>query len=220
MLEYLEVKKRLERLSAQNLLLNRDAHYRMAPYNRLTKSLAEITATNTRQSAVLVAVYPKANAQAHLVLIKRPPYNGAHGGQISFPGGKKELEDDSLMRTALRETYEEVGVLVDEQKVECELSQLYIPPSRFYVTPYLAFLDNEPEFAKDTREVEQIIQLPIEQLINENNVAVKSIRSSTTNIKFKAPYFNFFGFEVWGATAMILNELKEALLKSYEEELL
>jgi 8-oxo-dGTP pyrophosphatase MutT (NUDIX family) len=189
-------------------LLATDAHIKMAPLERITylkdKSYTE---KKPRNAAVLMLVYPK-NDLAHLALIVRNTYPGVHSSQISFPGGKEELEDATLEITALRETEEEVGIAMDKVEVIRQCSEIYIPPSNFLVTPYLGFATENLQFTPNPDEVKRVLELPIHQLLNDEIIVqTKMTTSYATNID--VPAFQVEKYVVWGATAMILSELKE-----------
>jgi 8-oxo-dGTP pyrophosphatase MutT (NUDIX family) len=81
----------------------------MASSDRLLKNFPRLPGKDAHIAAVLILLYPY-NGSIYTVFMQRPDYNGVHGGQISFPGGKKEPEDENVIKTALRETYEETGV--------------------------------------------------------------------------------------------------------------
>lgn len=185
-----------------------EAHKKMAPYKRPNvKDVFENKNINPRLSAVTLLFYPK-NDSIHFCLTQRPDYDGMHSGQISLPGGKTEPEDKSLKHTALRETYEEVGINSDSITVLGELSQVYIPPSNFMVTPFLCYLDTEPTF-NTNHEVVEIIEPSIKDLINSENLSTKQVSSNYGN--FKVPAYSFNGKIVWGATALILSEFEMLL---------
>ncbi|MGB2128558.1 MAG: NUDIX hydrolase [Flavicella sp.] len=160
-------------------------------------------------AAVLALFYPNDSGKATIVLTKRATYNGTHSAQISFPGGKKEETDTSLSDTALREAFEEVGVSTDKVQVVKKMTDLYVPPSNFLITPYLAFTNKRPEFVKN-HEVAKIIEVTLELLLNDDSIRHKT---KTNNIGHALiiPYFQFESEEIWGATAMILNEIKELI---------
>jgi len=154
--------------------------------------------------------YPDRNHQVNLVLILRKTYEGVHSGQVGFPGGKLEIHDTSLKMAALRETHEEIGVASSNIKVLTALTELYIPPSNFYVQPYLGISSSNLSFYKDDAEVEEIIEVPIKHFFNEGLVISKKV-STSYNIDVEVPAFYFNDYVVWGATAMILSEIKDLL---------
>ncbi len=94
----------------------------------------------------MAAFYPDLNEETHLLLIKRQGGNGVHAHQIALPGGKYESFDFDLKETALREAYEEVGILKTQIRSVRALSSLYIPPSNFIVQPFMALYDKAITF--------------------------------------------------------------------------
>lgn len=162
----------------------------------------------TRISAVLLNLYPHKN-DIYFPLILRPKYDGTHGGQVAFPGGQVEPQDENLARTALREAQEEVGIKAIDVEVVGELSKIFIPPSNFWVTPYVGFLSYRPDFFPDKREVDKVIEVSLTDLIE--NITVQERLIQVRQHKLKT-----FGFEiekewVWGATALMLYEFLEVL---------
>ncbi len=192
----------------QNDLPGFDAQKTMSPSIR--EDLMGNTApnSNTRQSAVLILLFPNGNS-IDTLLIKRPVYDGPHSGQVSFPGGKFDEADSDIKATALRETFEEVGVNPTDINIIGQLTQLYIPVSNMMVHPFVGVINFKPEFNPNTQEVERIIYAPIKQLTNPKNRSVEVITSHQKLIT--APYFNISKEFVWGATAMILAELVEII---------
>jgi len=139
----------------------------------------------------------------------RASYDGAHSAQISFPGGKKELTDTDLKSTALRETKEEVGIPENDIYIVRELSKTYIPPSNFWVSPFLAICKKTPTFILN-HEVEKSIEVAVSDLINDNSIISKKM--STSYMKnIDVPCFKLNNYIVWGATAMILSEIKDLI---------
>ena len=193
-------------------LLGELAHLKMVPPER-ADLIADIdfNTLNPKKSAVLMLLYPK-NDNMHLVLIKRNVYKGTHSAQISFPGGKFEADDMVFENTALRETFEEVGVPANTVQIIRAFTQTYIPPSNFMVYPYLGFCQVTPIFIPDLREVGDIIELAIDDLLDEKLCVNKRLNTSYS-IDIEVPCFEIAGHLVWGATAMILSELKETLKK-------
>ncbi len=189
-----------------------DAHIKMAPPERseLIRNL-DLTAINAKRAAVLMLVYP-ADGIPELVLIRRNSYKGVHSSQIAFPGGKIEANESSLS-AALRETHEEIGVPKDRIAIIRPFSEVYIPPSNFLVSPYLGICHEPPSFNADPREVVGIIPLPIHDLLNDSHMEVRRMPTSYSQ-SIDVPCFIVGENTVWGATAMMLSELKEVLKAS------
>ncbi len=185
------------------------AQYRMASKARPRLQEALARATRQYQSAVLLYLYPRQGSWS-TVLMKRPEYDGTHAGQVSIPGGRLE-RGETHTQAALREFREETGVAVDSHQLLGGLSELFIPPSSYMVRPFVAYTTAEPRFQPDPVEVEQIIELPVATLMDEATVRRGSVRLDT-GVRVKTPYFYVQGHVVWGATAMILSELKQVLL--------
>lgn len=186
-----------------------EAQFKLAPKMRLDYNTRRNTADKPKIAAVLALFYPNQKNKVSLLLTKRANYNGTHSGQISFPGGKVENSDLNLKETALRETFEEVGVLQEEIHVIREITEVYIPPSNFFVTPFIGVLNYKPVF-KLNSEVAKIIEIPFSDLLDDNKIASISITNSYMK-DTTVPCFNIDGSIIWGATAMILSEIKELL---------
>jgi len=164
----------------------------------------------SRKAGVMALFYPDVTAQTKLILILRKTYKGVHSGQVGFPGGKHEIEDANMKITALRETEEEVGVPIKNIKVIKTLTQLYIPPSNFTVHPFLGYATKTPNFVKQDSEVEDLIEVSLQDFINDNNV-VNTYVTTSYNDETEVPALKLNDFIVWGATAMMLSELKDLL---------
>jgi len=189
-----------------------DAHEKMTPYQRKSAKEALELNLQPRIAAVLILIYLKENT-LFFTLTKRKKYNGHHSGQISFPGGKNE-NDESIKETALRETEEEIGIEKNSISIIGKLTQVYVPPSNFIINPFIGYIDYSPQFEKQEREVESILEVPIEQLLDDCNVKIKKIpltKYAKKNIEMEAPYFELNKQIVWGATAVILSEFKDLL---------
>ena len=196
----------------KNLPLPAEAsQFKMAPSIRIEQLKKYKSAMKqAKQSAVLALFYPDLERQTKFALILRRAYNGVHSSQVSFPGGKVEDSDIDLEFTALRETHEEIGVDPSNVTVLKGLTQVYIPPSNFVVQPFLGFTNNTPSFELQEDEVADLIEVPIPDLINEENVVNKTV-STSYNYNMKVPAFMLNGHIVWGATAMMLSEVKDLL---------
>ena len=194
-------------------LLSTDAHAKMAPLERISYLKEEnYQDKNPRQAAVLMLFYPK-NNQTHLALIVRNTYPGVHSSQIGFPGGKVEESDLNLEETALRETHEEVGIHREKVEIIKSFSQIYIPPSNFLVAPFMGISQQELTFVPDLHEVKRVLEFPLEDFLSEKSITrVKMTTSYATDIE--VPAFMVDKYVVWGATAMMMSELKETIKSS------
>lgn len=186
-----------------------DAQFLLAPKLRLRYDAQKIAANNPRKAAVLALFYPNENHETTFLLTQRASYNGTHSAQISFPGGKVEQNDTNLQETALRETTEEVGISSENIEIIRELTDVYIPPSNFLATPFIGIIKCKPVFVLN-REVDKTIEVLLSDLLNNDNITSEILDTSYMK-KTKVPCFRFDDFIIWGATAMILSEIKELL---------
>ena len=186
-----------------------DAHFKLAPELRLKYDKDKINANNPKKAAVLAFFYPNKNNDTCFLLTKRASYKGTHSAQVSFPGGKTEKSDINLEETALRESFEEVGIHPNSVKIIRELTDVYIPPSNFLATPFIGYTERTPNF-KINNEVHKAIEVLVADLLNDKNIASTSI-SNTYMKNISVPCFKLSNHIVWGATAMMLSEIKELL---------
>jgi 8-oxo-dGTP pyrophosphatase MutT (NUDIX family) len=200
-MELTKVVKKIERL-LKDPLPGRIGHLTMLPQPVDEKRFS--VRDDHRKGAVLMLFYPDAS-NSFVPFIKRPEYPGVHGGQISFPGGKWEPEDSDLSVTALREAEEEIGVYAEKVTLLGKLSDVYIPPSNFLVSPFIGFVSHKPDFRPDPTEVERIISCPFPLLLDKEIRKLTQVKGSS-GLSFEAPYFDIEQEVVWGATAMILGE--------------
>jgi len=142
--------------------------------------------------------------------MRRPDYSGIHSRQISLPGGKFEKTDRDLVETAIREAKEEVGIEPSAVNIIGTLTPLYIPPSNYIVTPVAGWSEHRPEFIRDPREVEEIIEISLADFLDDRNIKTKRIKlflGLSTNL----PCYYIGGNIIWGATAMMLSEFRTIL---------
>lgn len=156
-----------------------------------------------RMSAVLILIYPSQHGFT-IPLIQRPEYNGVHSRQIALPGGKFETSDPSIIHTALRETHEEIGISPEKIKIIGQLTQFYVGASNYMIQPVVGFLNENPKFILEPREVAEILEAPVDHLMQASTK--KETELNVRGITLIAPYFEVKEKIVWGATAMILNE--------------
>lgn len=206
--DFLRCIPKLER----EILMGEAAHVLMTPPERadIMKTL-DIMKVNPRKAAVMMLFYPR-NEKTNIILILRNAYKGVHSSQIAFPGGKVEDFDASLMHTALRETHEEIGVSPEKITVIRPFSEVYIPPSNFMVSPFLGYSNETLIFKLDPNEVAGVIEFPIEDFLDDSIVVNQKMDTSYSQ-SIDVPSFKIKEHYVWGATAMMLSELKETLKK-------
>lgn len=183
----------------------------MAGLRRITQQEAMTVPKDANLAGVLIFLYP-VDDQPYLVFMKRTEDGGVHSGQISFPGGKSEKSDPSIEFTALREASEEVGIHSDEVTLLGRLTDLYIPPSNFLVTPIIGCSLNKIEFIADPMEVAEIIEIPLSSFKDKYSRSTAHIFINE-GLQFDAPCFKIEEYIIWGATAMILNEFLEIIGK-------
>ncbi|WP_281765888.1 NUDIX hydrolase [Neptunitalea lumnitzerae] len=193
----------------QNMPLpGREAHNKMSSELRIKNILqSNASFTEARKAAVLACFYPDDTEKTYFLLTLRHTYKGVHSNQISLPGGKVEVTDADLTETALRETEEEIGIAQDNVVIVKTLSKVFIPPSNFLVQPYLGYVDDTPDFTIQEAEVATLVKVSFEDLLDDT--LVEEVLMSTSYAKnIQVPAFNFNDYIVWGATGMILNEVK------------
>jgi 8-oxo-dGTP pyrophosphatase MutT (NUDIX family) len=164
--------------------------------------------TPPRPGGVIILLYEELG-HFKFPLIKRPDYDGAHGGQVSLPGGKAEPGEDAV-QTALRECEEEIGIRPDHITVLGKLSEFFVMPSNYMVTPIVAAIGGKPVFRPDPFEVSRILEARVDHLLDENGVRETEVLAAR-KYRMIAPHFEIEGEVVWGATAMMLNEFREVL---------
>jgi len=192
------------KLEIQKGLPGTDVQWQMASSDRFIKNFPRVPDKDSRVAAVLILLYPY-NGSIHTVFMQRPDYNGVHGGQISFPGGKQEPVDENVIQTALREACEETGVNPSRVDIIGTLTPLFIPVSNMLVTPVAGWTSTKPLFKYKPDEVLFLIDADLKRLLDPSIVRTKpfDIRGEIINIK----YFDYNNNTIWGATAMILHEL-------------
>jgi len=170
---------------------------------------------DAKPGGVMIMFYKKGE-DWFFPLIQRPDYDGVHAKQMSFPGGKFDQSDRDLTHTALRETREEIGIPEKDIKVIGTLSELYIIASNFVVTPTIGYLPHQPFFIPDDHEVDAIEEIKLSDLLDEDKAKEKPLRIMQ-GVSINAPYFDLNNKVIWGATAMILAELKLILRPFFRE---
>lgn len=189
-----------------------EAQYRMVPAGRPRLSQIKLNRRGVRDAGVM-AILEKAADEPRIILTQRQTYPGVHSGQVSLPGGRYEASDPDFLATALRETEEEIALPRQALEVLSPLSELYIPPSKFYVYPFLALSHQSQALRAEEREVASIHRPSVRALLDPNNEILLELPQKDGSL-LKVPAFKLDELMVWGATAMILSEVKSLLSPS------
>jgi 8-oxo-dGTP pyrophosphatase MutT (NUDIX family) len=183
-----------------------EAQVKMSPPLRKKYNAEDILQYKPKESAVMVLCYEK-EEECYIAFTQRHEYDGAHSGQISLPGGKKDKEDIDLKATAIRETLEEIGVVISREQIVSELTWLYVPPSNFIIYPFVSCLEEVPRFIKEEKEVKEILEIRVQDFLNNAHKKKYLYKNEKLGISFESPSYVINGNTIWGATAMILSEL-------------
>lgn len=188
-----------------------NAHAIYSPPYRPILTEEEILKNEPKLAAVNILLYLKENQWYFPLIVRSKNERDRHSGQISFPGGKSEKEDLNFAHTAKRETAEEVGIEENYIRIIRELSPIYIPPSNFYVRAFVSYTKKNPAFFLQESEAVELIEFPIESILSLSIKPEMRVLKSSRGVE--VPVINFNGYEIWGATSMILSEFS-LLLKN------
>jgi len=206
----MEIYDKLRKRLSEGNLPGEEAHNKMLVPGR--KARAVDIKPNARVSAVLLVLYEQ-DGVLHFPLSLRPKYDGVHSAQMALPGGGREEQDQDLTDTAIRETFEEVGITIPRSQIVGQLSTFYIPPSNSLVTPFIGFATEKPHYKIDPNEVDRVIESTVSWIQDEQNLSSKTI-ALANGLKLEAPAYLVDNQIVWGATAMILSEFLHVLKES------
>jgi len=182
-----------------------ESHKAFYPYRFKDENSLDFSAF--RKAVVGIHIF-QAEDELSILLIERSEYDGTHSKQIAFPGGKVDEGDNSLEYTARRETFEEVAIPFEAGEVIGQLTEVNIPVSKFNVIPFVFYHENLPELKKNEREVNEILTIRFSDLLNDQSKTSTSIRINQQVTMANVPCFIINEKIIWGATALILNELK------------
>ncbi|MGQ9619790.1 MAG: NUDIX hydrolase [Bacteroidales bacterium] len=183
----------------------------MASSDRLVKGFPRMPRADSKEAAVLIILY-NSGGSIFTVFIQRPDNSGVHGGQVSFPGGRKDATDKSHKHTALREASEETGINPEDVEIIGTLTPLYIPVSNFNVIPFVGWMDKRPLFSPHRSEVAYLIEADLGVFLE--GLLIKKGFFEVRGERIEIRYFDYMGNVIWGATAMILNELLAVIKRS------
>lgn len=178
------------------------------PNGSPARSVGPPPGVTPRRGAVLALIYP-ADGELFVPLTVRAGHLRTHTGEISLPGGAIDPGDDSAVAAALREGHEEVGLHPDTVRVLGTLTEVYIAPSNFQITPVVGWSPAPPALAPDSREVAAILHLPLRLLLRPDAVTVEDrlIRDQAIRV----PFYAFGEHQIWGATSIVLSQLAARL---------
>jgi 8-oxo-dGTP pyrophosphatase MutT (NUDIX family) len=179
----------------------------------LARKMTPEPGSNPRQAAILLLFYPHED-ELWFPLTVRSKKLTRHSGEVSFPGGATDPEDDGPPGTALRETHEELGIPPHRVEIWGALTRLYVSVSNFYLTPVVGFTPGLPEMHPCSLEIAEVFGVPLSYVQDPTNIQVEEwvIHDHPTLV----PYFPLHGHKVWGATAIILSELLVRLQRAQE----
>jgi|TARA_X000000368_G_C22732890_1_gene580301 8-oxo-dGTP pyrophosphatase MutT (NUDIX family) len=188
-----------------NALPGEDSHKKMK-VNFSNNTKLPFSKNKAKPAAVLILLYPN-NDKTYFYLTKRADTVKYHKGQISLPGGSKE-NNETLLDTALRETQEEIGIDKNEISILGKITPLFIPVTGFMITPFVSYISKKPKTILDEIEVAELLSINIRDLLNNDILIMdRDINGSSVSI----PYFSLNNHQVWGATSMVLSELKDII---------
>ncbi|NOJ17657.1 CoA pyrophosphatase [Vibrio jasicida] len=190
------------------LLQNFQFHLPTGYHHESLGRLAHLKDTSLRDAAVLIGFVERKEGM-QVILTKRAEHLRHHPGQISFPGGKYETEDHTLVNTALREAEEEIGIHEKYIKVFGQLPKLPTI-SQFNVTPFLAFISPDYTTQIDPNEVASVFEVPANHILNpEKLYSSKFNLRNTSHRVFAIPYQQHF---IWGMTAQIIESMQKHII--------
>ncbi len=181
------------------------------PAGELARSMAPDSGVVPREAAALLLFYPHED-ELWLPLTVRSAWLPQHRGEVSLPGGATDPEDDGPVATALRETFEELGVQSSSIDVWGTLTPIYIPPSNFRLTPVVGFTVYPPELVPNPGEITDVFCVPLTILLDSATIVEEEwiLRGD----RLRVPFFALQGYKVWGATALVLSELLARLRRA------
>jgi 8-oxo-dGTP pyrophosphatase MutT (NUDIX family) len=157
-----------------------------------------------RPGAVLILFYPHNNA-VYLPLTVRTASLRDHSGEVSLPGGSYDAADGDLSQTALREAWEELGIVASAVTIWGRLTPVWIPVSNFEITPFVGWIDERPVFQPAPAEVATVIEAPLDLLLQP--ATIQREERDLRGARVLVPFFALDEHKVWGATALVLAEV-------------
>ncbi len=176
---------------------------------QLLGGVTELSGSFEQEAAVLIAI-TRDSERPEVILTKRADHLSAHSGEVAFPGGKWEADDQTLLDTALRETEEEIGLPAQKVQVLGALPPHY-SKGMIKVTPFVGLVDADIELTPNPDELDSIFRVPLAFLIDDKRLRTDIF--DKTNNTFWAPAYLYQGFEIWGFTARVLKTFLGSVLQ-------
>ncbi|MBN2425470.1 MAG: CoA pyrophosphatase [Calditrichaceae bacterium] len=177
-----------------------EKHLREKLSGRITRSF-EYKKTSSTEAAVLIPLFYKDGA-AHLLFTKRTVLVEHHKGQISFPGGKRDATDESLVFTALRETEEEIGIQSKDIKIIGQTDR-FLTNTGYMVTPFVGMIPFPHMLHPNEVEIEKIITIPLLYFFKDNIFEIKPYEIDGE--KWMVHYYYYQSEMIWGVTGFLLS---------------
>ena len=193
----------------QKPLPGRASHDQLMSYHRPHAHEARLLVPPPKESAVIMLLFEKME-EWNTLFIERPTNQGTHSGQLAFPGGKLEA-DETHAEAALRETFEEVGVLPDALEIIGQLTELYIPPSHYIVQPFVAIAREPLTWTINPSEVVRTLEVPLHTLLHKEALGSHLVELNQNGTRLQVSGFSIEDKILWGATAMMIQEFRQLL---------
>ena len=162
-------------------------------------------------ASVLIPVYRDTKGELRLILIRRSD-NGTHGGHLALPGGKRDPGDGSMLDTALREAWEEIGIPKNRIEILAELPPTETRTTNFRVFPFLGRVILPVAWRRNEREVAEIMDVSLVELAGAEVLDEDIGSAATAAGPRRTPYYRVKEYELWGLTFRILRGLMPRLL--------
>ena len=167
---------------------------------------------NWKRSAVLIPIYIKAGSY-FIIFTRRSELVRYHKGEISFPGGGYHEEDGTLLKTALRESYEEIGLVPEAVTVLGELDDVATQGSHYLISPFVGSIGPDYQYRLSRFETTEVIQIPLAALL-EKGCRREEPRITIGSISTIPYVYSVGGKVIIGATARILKQFLEIFIEA------
>jgi 8-oxo-dGTP pyrophosphatase MutT (NUDIX family) len=155
--------------------------------------------TRFDQAGILVPVTREPDP--HIILTRRSLHLKTHSGQVAFPGGRKEVHDENLLATALRESFEEIALPPEQVEVLGPLSEV-VSRYKIAVTPYVGLVPPDLVLCPDPREIDSIFAVPVRFFLEKEPVRYDDL--GFEQYRLSVPCWQYESYEIWGMSAVVL----------------